>query len=151
MGFNDIYVTNLDVETRLGTSAYVQLTDDDGNGEADAEVVDEVRRGAVGEVHSFLARRYAVPIDTAFHVELADLLKTVCLDLIEYRLRARRPPVPEVTVVQRDTTLRWLKDVADGRADLPGIVATASNASRGTIAATFGEERTLSREELDRF
>ena len=57
------YVTNEDIEQRLGSNAYVQLTDDDGDSVADVAVVDEARLGGEGEVDSYLARRFQVPID----------------------------------------------------------------------------------------
>ena len=56
-------------------------------------VVDEARLAAEGEVNSYLARRYRAPIDLTTHADLADLLASVTLDLVEYRLRVRRPPV----------------------------------------------------------
>ena len=42
------YVTNTDIEERLGSQAYVQLADDDADGVADIGVVDEVRLAAEG-------------------------------------------------------------------------------------------------------
>ena len=59
------YISNEEIETRLGSSVYVQLTDDAGTGSADEAVVDEARAGAEGEVDAYLARRFAVPIDLA--------------------------------------------------------------------------------------
>ena len=46
------YITNSDIELRLGTSRYIQLTDDTGSGSADTNIVDEARQGAEGEVDS---------------------------------------------------------------------------------------------------
>ena len=65
------YITDTDIERRLGTTAYIQLTDDAGTGAADLSVVAAAREGAVGEVNSFLARRFRVPIDLNNHPELA--------------------------------------------------------------------------------
>jgi len=50
------YVTNADIENRLGSAAYVQLTDDEGTGSANEDRVDEARLGAEGEADSYLAR-----------------------------------------------------------------------------------------------
>ena len=57
------YLANSDIEKRLGAAAYVQLTDDEGTGSANQDRVDEARLGAEGEANSYLARRYAVPVD----------------------------------------------------------------------------------------
>jgi len=145
----DSYITNADIQTRVGSLAYVQLADDNGDGVADVAVVDEIRQAANGEVNAFLARRYAVPIATTSETALAALLKSVTLDLAEHRLRARRPPVPTEATQRRDATIRWLRDVAEGRIDLPSINPLTTHHTRGAPAAVSGDERTLSREALD--
>ena len=143
------YITNTDIDLRLGHAAYVQLADDDGNGAADTAVVDEARRAAEGEVDSYLALRYATPIDLEVHPELADLLKSVSLDLAEYRLRLRRPPVSEDARRRRDQTVDWLQRIAEGTVALPSLSAPATIAARGTVARAVGAERVLSRDELN--
>jgi phage gp36-like protein len=142
------YITNADIEERLGTAAYVQLTDDDGNGVADVGVVDEARLGAEGEVNSYLGRRYSVPVSLTTHPDLADVLASFTLDLAEYRLRLRRPPVPDDARRRRDQAIEWFTRVAEGRIDLPSAVGVAASTARGTIAATTGEKRLLTRDEL---
>ena len=143
------YVSNADVEARLGSAAYVQLTDDDGDGQADSDVVDEARLGAEGEVDSYLARRYQTPIDLDEHPELAGVLASFTLDLIEYRLRSRRPPVPKESSERYARAVEWLRGVAEGSLELPAQTALASGTVRGTIARAIGERRILSREELE--
>lgn len=142
------YITNTDIQERLGSAAYVQLTDDDGNGQADIGVVDEARLAAEGEVNSYLARRYQVPIDLTAHPELSDILASVTLDLVEYRLRLRRPPVGRDVHELRAHAADWLTRVADGRIELPSAAPLAGNAARGTLAATTGAERLLTHDEL---
>ena len=142
------YITNSDIQERLGSAAYVQLTDDDGNGVADVGVVDEARLAAEGEVNSYLARRYEVPIDLSAHPELADILASMALDLVEYRLRLRRPPVGQSAQQIRAEAVAWLTRVADGRIDLPSATPVATNTNRGPLGATTGEERLLTRDEL---
>ena len=142
------YITNTDIEERVGSVALVQLADDDGNGVADVGVVDEARLGAEGEVNSYLGRRYSTPIDLTIHPDLADVLATFTLDLAEYRLRLRRPPVSEDARRRRDQAIEWLTRVADGRIELPSAVGVAASIARGAIAATTGEKRLLTRDEL---
>ena len=145
------YITNSDIEERLGSDTYVQLTDDDGDAVADVGVVDEARLGSEGEVNSYLARRFQVPIDLTAHPELADVLATVTLDLVEYRLRMRRPPAPDSSVRKRDQTIEWLRRVADGEIELPSTASVSPNTTRGIVAGTSGSERTLSRDEMSDF
>lgn len=142
------YVTNADIEKRLGPSAYVQLTDDAGSGIADPEKVDEARLGAEGEVNSYLALRVAVPVDLGRWPELAGTLKSVVLDLVEYRLRGRRPPVSASVIQRRAEAVQWLERVARGEAALPVCAEPAANAAAGLRAAVVGSERTLTREGL---
>ena len=142
------YITNADIEERLGTAAYIQLADDDGNGIADVGVVDEARLGAEGEVNSYLGRRYSVPVSLTTHPDLADVLASFTLDVAEYRLRLRRPPVPDDARRRRDQAIEWLTRVAEGRIELPSAVGIAASTARGTIAAVTGEKRVLTRDEL---
>src|SRR3972149_4325981 len=109
------YITNADIEERVGGVAYVQLADDDGNGVADVGVVDEARGGSEGEVNSYLGRRYAVPINLTTHPDLAEGLASFILDRAEYRLRLGRPPVPEDARRRHAQAIEWLARVADGR------------------------------------
>ena len=143
------YITNADIEERLGSATYVQLTDDDGDGQADEGIADEARLGAEGEVNSYLARRHQTPVDVTVHVDLAGLLASFTLDLVEYRLRSRRPPIPQETVDRYSRAIQWLRDVADGSLELPSTTAVASNTSHGMTARAIGEERILSRAELE--
>jgi len=142
------YVDSTQIETRLGSATYVQVADDDGDQQADTPVVDEARLGAEGEVDSYLARRYAVPIDLAQHPEVGDVLASIVLDLVELRLRSRRPPVPGVTLKRHADALQWLRDVAAGRIDLPSVAPIAGAAVRGPAVLSSSEPRTLSRDEL---
>ncbi|MGD2110387.1 MAG: DUF1320 domain-containing protein [Phycisphaerae bacterium] len=142
------YITNADIEERLGSATYVQLTDDDGNGVADTGVVDEARLAAEGEINSYLARRYQVPIDVSAHSELADLLASITLDVVEYRLRLRRPPVPGDAVNLHKRALDWLRGVADGCVELPSATPLAENTALGVRGEVVGEDRVLSRNEL---
>ena len=145
------YVSNSDIETRLGSAAYVQLTDDAGSGSANEEVIEEARAGAEGEVDSYLARRYAVPIDLGRHPELAGILQSMALDLAEHRLRLRRPPVPAEATARRAAAIAWLKGVANGSIDLPAAVEPDHTTRRGFEGMATGEERTLTHGELGDF
>ena len=142
------YITNADIEERVGSVALVQLAEDDGNGVADVGVVDEARLGAGGEVNSYLGRRYAVPISLTTHPDLADVLASITLDLAEYRLRSRHPPVPQDARRRRDQAIEWLTRAAVARIELPSALGVAASTARGVIAVTTGEKRVLTRNEL---
>ncbi|MFQ5463589.1 MAG: phage protein Gp36 family protein [Phycisphaerae bacterium] len=145
------YISNSDIAERLGATTYVQLADDDGDGVADVGVVDEARLGAEGELDSYLARRYQLPLELTGHPELANLLASVALDLATYRLRLRRPPVSEDDRAHFERTVSWLEAVAAGRVHLPSVAALTSTNVQGIAADSFGESRLLSHDEFTDF
>ncbi len=142
------YLTNIDIQTRVGATAYIQFADDDGDSIADVAVVDEIRLAAEAEVNSYLAARYQVPIDVAAHTDLSDMLKSVALDVAEYRLRLRRPPVSDDAGKRYDQTIAWLALIAKGVIALPAATPVSANSAQGTIATTTGDKRVLSRDEF---
>ncbi|MEK6674833.1 MAG: phage protein Gp36 family protein [Planctomycetota bacterium] len=145
------YITNTDIDKRLGTATYLQLSDDNNDGVADAAVVDEARLGAEGEVDSYFARRFQTPIAVSQEPQLAALIKSIVLDLVEVRLRSRRPPVSTNALQQAERARDWLRRVASGAIELPLIGEVATQASRGPIADVVGSAKVLSRDELADF
>ena len=143
------YATNADIEERLGTALYIELTDDTASGQADEDKVTEARTAAEAEIDSYLGRRYAVPIETDGQPVLAAMLKRLTLDLAEHRLRARRLPVPDDTHALRDAALLWLTRVAKGEATLPSASELPSNPANGAEAATVGRPRMLDGDEWE--
>ena len=144
------YTTYEDVDSRLGTLTLVQLTDDEANGSANANRVNEARDAAEAELNSFLAARYATPIDLVAYPELAGLLRGLTLDLVEYRLHARRPPVPP-DVSRRAAEVRaWLAGIVAGTTHLPAARAVVSDSTRAPLAEITGPERIFTRESLQR-
>ena len=145
------YITNTDIEDRLGSSLYIQLTDDAGIGSADLDVVNAARLEAEGEADSYFARRYAVPIDVTLHPNVSGLIKGFVLDLAEYRLNSRRPPVTEDVISKHDRALEWFKSLASGATELPSVATISTNSATGTAAQATGDARLLSREELSEY
>ncbi|HSW47008.1 MAG TPA: DUF1320 domain-containing protein, partial [Phycisphaerae bacterium] len=101
------YASLTDLEGRLGSAVYVQLTDDAGTGSADPSKAAEALSGAEGEMNSYLGRRYAVPVDVTADEQLAAVLKSMALDLAEYRLYARRPTMPTTVAHRHDAAAHW--------------------------------------------
>lgn len=143
------YINNSDITTWMGSATVVQLTDDTGSGAADAAKITEARVGAEGEVNSYLATRYAVPVDLTGEPEVSAVLRTFVLDLAAYRLRSRRPPVPADVVRRRDEAIEWLARVASGLVQLPAALAPRSPTSLGTLASAGGGARTMTRDTLE--
>jgi phage gp36-like protein len=144
------YVTNADIEKRVGPAAYVQLTDDEGTGSANEDRVDEARLGAEGEADSYLARRHAVPVDLSAHPQVQAVLVGFVLDLVSYRLHARRPPVPQDVVRRREEAVRWLRRVVEGEVYLPACDVVEANLAGGVVAEAGSAERMFDRSGLQR-
>ncbi len=142
------YISNSDIQTRLGSAVYVQLTDDAGTGLASVAVVDEARAGAEGEMDAYLARRFAVPISLSRHPELTGILTSMALDLAEYRLRLRRPPISAEATARRDAAVAWLQRVAAGEIELPAAAPLEASQLGGIAGRATGTERIMTREEL---
>ncbi len=140
------YITDADIERRLGIAALVQLTDDAGTGSANAEAIAEAREGAEGEVNSYLARRFRVPIDVGLHDELASSLATVSLDVVAHRLHVRRPPIPPEVASQYEAAVSWLANVANGDVALPAESELAG--AVGVTARASGNAAVLSKDGL---
>ena len=137
------YATNADIEERLGTATYIELTDDTGSGMADEDKVTEARSAAEAEIDSYVGRRWAVPIEVGGQPALAAMLKRLTLDLVEYRLRMRRPPVPADVRMQRDAAVLWLTRAAQGEVVLPVTAELPLNAANGDAGTAAGEARVL--------
>lgn len=143
------YTTIDDLEARMGTTVYVQLTDDAGTGSGDTAKAAAALAAAEAEVDSYLAVRFAVPVEVAGEAERAEILKAVTLDLAEYRLHARRPPVTEAVVRKRAEAVRWLERVASGAVQLPGGSVPAARTSGGTVARVRGAQRVFTRDSME--
>lgn len=141
------YATNADVLQRMGSTLYVQLTDDAGTGAADEEKVTEARVAAEAEVDSYLGRRYAVPVDVGGQVAAQAILKSITLDLVECRLHSRRMPVPAGVTSKRAAAIAWLERVAAGDVVLPATVELPASEASGFQAVAIGSTRVWGRDE----
>lgn len=120
------YATVADLVTRYGEAEVIDLTDraDPPAGAVDATVADGAIVDAAGEADAYLGVRYALPVSPV----PAHLLTAVC-DIARYRLHGNR--VTEEVRARYEDAVRWLRDVSQGRAALPG----ATVASGSTTAA----------------
>ena len=93
------YATLEQLASLFGAEEIRALSDRTGTGALDEEVVRDALERASSEVDSYLADRYATPL-------------------------TGEAPVPAVVVSIRQRyvqALHWLRDVADGRASVPGL------------------------------
>jgi phage gp36-like protein len=146
------YVSVMQLRARLGPTVYARLTDrmhgTDGDDSVGQQIVDE----AEALVNSYLAARYATPIDLGAHPELADVLAARVLDLAEY-LAWRSSPfvsdVPERIRMLWHEAHRWLEALAAGRIHLPAGEPPVSRTAEDDTPRARSAPRKFSAEELD--
>ncbi len=143
------YVTNSDIESWMGTDAYIELTDDTGAGSANTTRVNEARLGAEGEANSYLATRYKVPVNVGAESEVQAVLRAFILDLVSYRLHSRRPPVPADIIRRREEAVTWFSRVASGIVQLPSAALVPSNTALGDLAVVSQASRIMTRESIE--
>lgn len=110
-----MYATVQELETRLGgAEALVTLADRDGDGVADAELVERALADAAAEIDSYLAGRYALPLPTAPAV----LVRLAC-DMAVYRITCDYGQGLTEEIRQRyEDAVSWLKRAASGDVSL---------------------------------
>lgn len=105
-----MYCDLTELRTRFGHDEINQLIDPDGTG-ADESIAQAELATASATIDSYLAGRYPLPLSVA-----PVILTGVCADLTRYALH--RNGVPELVKERYQAAIRWLRDVADGKASL---------------------------------
>jgi phage gp36-like protein len=109
-------------------------TDNESTGTADTAVMTEALETAEAELDSYLAKRYAVPVDVASDDGLARILRGRTLDVAQYILAVRHQHVSDSTVKAYDDAVAWLTNVSKGVVVLPAAGTPASTVSREPTA-----------------
>lgn len=125
------YATYSDLVARFGERELEQLTDHTGVQAPDGTALAQRLADADGLIDGYLAQRYAVPVSP-----VPAMLRHIACDLVRHALYGTSPP-DAVRQAQQDA-LRMLRDLADGRAALPGAAAAVAGANP---AAGGGEVR----------
>ena len=116
------YVTTTQLSARLGSTVYARLTDRVNGTTANDTVGQQLVDEAQAEFESYVATRYATPLDLTAHAELRRAVETHVLDIAEYFAWRGSPFVSDVPTRIHDLyaeSLAWLRDVAAAKVDLP--------------------------------
>ena len=81
------YATTEQVTERYGADLILRLTDRDGDGAADAEVLERALADAASEIDTYLAAKYQLPLS-----ETPAVLTRLAVDIAVYRLAVRSRP-----------------------------------------------------------
>lgn len=126
-----MYASSDDMVTAFGMDELIQLTD------PNAEVLDEAvlaraLRSASAEADGYLAVRFTLPLPS-----VPDVLVNYCCDIALYRLMTlRRKSDVEEARIRYEDALRFLREVARGKASLGGLEPE----TRGGGQVVFGSD-----------
>ncbi|MDH4122378.1 MAG: DUF1320 domain-containing protein [Deltaproteobacteria bacterium] len=107
------YATQSDIVTAYGNDALLLVADRNGDGLVDGPVVDKALADASALMDSYLAARYPVPL-----VVVPPVLTQVAVDIALYELSGGPGMLTEERANRHKERIKWLKDLADGRATL---------------------------------
>lgn len=138
-----MYTTQAELAERIGAQELLRLLDRDGEGEADAGVVE----GAIGEasalIDGYLKARYRLPLSP-----VPALLRPLAADLVLYGLHPWGAP-EELRLRYRDA-IRMLEAIAAGTIllDVEGAEPPRATSDQVRVAAP---EPVFTREQRERF
>lgn len=141
------YATSTDITDLYGVDALVVAVRD-VNGEADGTAIDRALTAASGEIDSYIATRYALPLPSVpVH------LVTVCVDIALYRLALSADVLTDEIRRRYEDARSYLRAVADGKAALQVISSVADPEDADAVSGprpifAGGPERLFSREKL---
>ena len=107
------YASQSDIVTLYGANALV-VADHDGDGVPDADAVARALDMASGEIDTYLARRYSLPLPVVTTLHLMQL----CVDIALYRLALSQDVASAEHRRRYEDAITTLTRIADGRAAL---------------------------------
>jgi phage gp36-like protein len=135
------YATQTDLALRITEAELIRLTDEDDQGEVNADTIEAALDAATIEIDSYLAVRYPLPL-----ADEQPLLVGLCCDLAIWNLYAgvEQAGVPEVRRIRHEQAIATLKRLAAGAQTLG-----APPSSQGSEAAAWtGEAKVFTRSKM---
>lgn len=132
------YCTQAQIESAIGSTTVLQLTDDAGSGSIDADKVTEAIRDAGQEIDGYVRAHYSVPLAAPTPA----MVNTICIDLAIHRLFRRRRAtfgMPEDVMEMYSKRIAQLERINKGTLDL-GVEAVPTASARVT-AQTAGTDQ----------
>ncbi|MCL4503096.1 MAG: DUF1320 domain-containing protein [Deltaproteobacteria bacterium] len=115
------YCSQDDLVKMISQTELAELTAESGN-EPDAAVVAEAIAKAAGEIDSYLAVRYVLPLAaTPLQVQ------SLAVDMALYHLYSRRNVAPQVRRQKYEAAVAFLKEVAAGQAQVAGLCESSGD------------------------
>ena len=135
MAYSTITTLNL----QFGEEEVLRSSDRDADGVADVGVVDRAIADADGEIDSYLGTKYEVPLNPA-----PPIVVTASSTIAMYRMSYDAGTLTDEKRRRYEDLIRWLRDVASGKAVLDGGNGTKSSGG----VRYFSEPREYTRSKL---
>lgn len=129
------YITQEDIEKKIGVDGLIQLTDDYVDGVVNTDNMNQAITDAEGEVDSYLAKQYSVPLSSP-----PAIVKAICLDIVIYHLWGRRKSTPEDIEKRYTNAIRFLEKVAKDQVSLGVDTEPTASPNEGGPASTKTDE-----------
>jgi len=139
------YCTQADILDQVDENELILYTDDANEGEIDADVVAAAIDKADALIDAYLAARYSVPVDP-----VPAVLAGLCVDIAVFNLAARRNRESDSVRRRYEDAVKFLKDVAAGKAVIAGVTPASGSGSRDH-AKIEGDTRIFTRDKMKGF
>ena len=126
-----MYAAAPDVIAAFGEHEVIAITDREGLGVVDAQVLDAALESAASEADSYLAQRYALPLPA-----VPAALKSVVCDITRYRLTGADATETDPIRDRYKLAIAWLADLAAGKISLPELAPPQTDDQ--AVMFTFG-------------
>jgi phage gp36-like protein len=139
------YSTQTDILKMISQEQLAQLTAEVGSS-PDASVVSEAIAHADGEIDSYLAVRYVLPISPT-----PARVKTLSVAFALYYLFSRRPNLgmPETVRNNYKDGVQFLRDVAGGRAEIPDSSGAEISGDATEVSEITSKTRVFDRDGME--
>ncbi|MCF6246916.1 MAG: DUF1320 domain-containing protein [Desulfobacula sp.] len=139
------YCTLDDIFGGIDEEDVIAYTDDFESGIVNIDNVNKAITGADALINSYIAKRYSVPVDP-----VTDMIKDLAVDIAIYKICSRRSAAPEERRDKYEDAVRYLKEIASGKAILPEAAAAPSDSSDHTVSIS-SNSRVFSRDSMKGF
>jgi phage gp36-like protein len=140
------YANETDIIELYGAELLDMVADKTGDGVRDAAAVGRALNDAGSLIDGYLSQRYTLPLSA-----VPAFLKTICIDIALYRLASNPALLSEDVRRRYDDALKFLRDIAAGKAALglpDGGDGAPSEAAGAQIILIESGDRVFSRDKL---
>lgn len=137
-----VYATLANMIDQFEEREVLALADRDGDGVADAAIVDYALRRASVTMDAYLAARYPLPLSS-----VPEQLMDICCDIARYKLCGSGVTETEEVRNRYKDALRMLEQIRDGKLDI-GLSVSGQAPAKSAPVQVAGGARTFTRESL---